>query len=277
MFLTLIPLNAEEVKEIDFVLGFWPEYDRQEALVMVQINMPEKNLPFNAELSIPMGVDTVYVLEKSQGNPSLNPNFTHKKKSWSILMNESNYYMQFYQPIKINNFSRQFDFTLKLDVTLNQYHLVIQEPLQADAFSSNLQNPETVTDEFGLKYHRSHYRDYLANEEIVYQFSYSRNTTIPTLNLLEQIMAEHSNFIQPENVELPNENNLKQKFDMSIKVGIIFSFLTIGCISLFYFFYGDRMKTNYINNGYCPFCGIQRVTVDNQYYCANCGEKLNVS
>ena len=97
--------------------------------------------------------------------------------------------------------------------------------------------------------------------------------------LLEQIMADHSQFINPESEKPVLENDLKQKFDLSIKYGFLFSLLTIGCVAAFYMVYGNRSKIKSAAKklNYCPFCGSPSKSESSQNYCSNCGEKLNVS
>ncbi|MAJ43996.1 MAG: hypothetical protein CMF96_04510 [Candidatus Marinimicrobia bacterium] len=223
-------------ERFDFVLGFFPEYDSPECLVMLQFNIPDSLIPYNINFKIPNISKSIFELDN---DGSLIEKKLNTKEVLSLEIKQNQYYCQFYVKINKTGSSRKFHYNLNSDRNIEKYYILIQQPLGVKSFNSFLKDAEVFNDEYNLKYHRKEFLGYYANDIFQIDFQYEKESNLTSIQILDQILTDkthgdnNSTGFKHEN-ELSVNEQFHNKFQQSKYLSFIFGIPLILIIILIY-------------------------------------------
>jgi hypothetical protein len=250
---------------------------------MLQYNVPDNLLPYKTEIKIPNTVKSIFEFQSENNKNGLIeiPLKTNGLIALNILNQQ--YYCQFYLDLTYNERHRDFEYFFESNTNLLDFHIVLQKPLGATRYESSLVEPEEFNDEYNLTYNRKLISELDKNEKLKITFSYDKESSLTTLQILDKILTDHNHNEKDEhnhqNIENDKVNNkLLNNYNKAKYYSISFGFLLIMILLLIFILSNSKFKRNYINKiNYCSNCE-NNLNMDlNSKYCVNCGEKINVS
>ena len=280
LIITNFSLSQTKVGKVEFVLGIFPEYDNENVLTMLQFNIPDSLLPYKAVIDVPKNITSFFELDTSN---SLVEKELQNLGKLKVRTSNPQYYCQFYFDLERNNTERKINYQLKLDRDLNNFHVLVQQPLGMSEFSHTLENAEVFNDEYNLTYHRSLIENLEKNKSLNISINYFKNSDITTLEILEKILMDHSHGNEQDGFRHEHEhvsnNEIHEKFDKSKYYGFLFG-LPLILIFIGIYNYSKKSNLNSIDNKlirFCSHCSKQYEIKNKQKFCKNCGSEIDVS
>jgi hypothetical protein len=163
IFFTLLTLFAlpqmsraqAEVRLSTLVINFWPEYDREEMLVIYKVILPENTAPVELTFQIPTGAGKPYkiAVEYDDGLLYEQKEFKYHEGGvggkWSevtFTASTSTIQFEYYDPGLVRQGKdRRFDFTWPGDYAVDSAAIIVQQPLDA----SDMQFTQEATTSIG--------------------------------------------------------------------------------------------------------------------------------
>ena len=283
LFFAIFSLIYSSFPLNNLIVGIWPEYDHSGVLVSLQIEADSTNIPFEFTLSLPsetkMAIETIGEGQNKSNNIldiSNNIDSTHKYLNLDI--NNKKTLLQFYfNPFDRNSNEREIKYFLKTNLDLENFYVVVQKHIGADAFKTNLNNIEEISDEFGVKYLRSKIAELNSSDSLLIKVDYinfSKRTTIDILN--DNFVDDKDNFNIEKNVNKVKSNKSEydqdKYFNNKLKIFFLLSLFTI-IVIIIYSLYFNRssdldkfvtckhcQKIIKQTDNFCPFCGGENVS-----------------
>jgi len=267
----------------NLIVGIWPEYDHSGVLVSLQIEADSSNIPFEFTLSLPsetkMAIETIGEGQSKSNNIldiSNNIDSTHKYLNLDI--NNKKTLLQFYfNPFDRNSNEREIKYFLKTNLDLENFYVVVQKHIGADAFKTNLNNIEEISDEFGVKYLRSKIAELNSSDSLLIKVDYinfSKRTTIDILN--DKFVDDKDNVNIEKNVNKVKSNiseyDQDKYFNNKLKIFFLLSLFTIIVIIIYSLYYNRNSDLDKFvtckhcqklikqTDNFCPFCGGKNVS-----------------
>ena len=263
-------LAASPISKLNVYI--YPEYYYSGVMVEMNGIVNESALPLELEMVVPVTTDSVFLVTGIANDESevLPVKIENKEfNSWVRLdLDKPSFRIfVFYVPFDTSSL-RRFNYTVQTSVTLDEFHIFIQEPLVAKDFNL-AQESTTNQDQHGITFHQIHLAQLPAMSKKSIFISYTNPTRKTTMVLLQKILSERSQgkseaaeseqVVPPQRHRLPLWEPLAVLGILAILVGIVFyNQKDYDAVS-------DMEK-------YCPGCG--KGIIINDKYCANCGEKL---
>ena len=208
--------------------------------------------------------------------PGNNIDSTHKYLNLDI--NNKKTLLQFYfNPFDRNSNEREIKYFLKTNLDLENFYIVVQKHIGADAFKTNLNNIEEISDEFGVKYLRSKITELNSSDSLLIKVDYinfSKRTTIDILN--DKFVDDKDNVNIEKNVNKLKSNksdyDLDKYFNNKLKIFFLLSLFTIIVIIIYSFYYNRNSDLDKFvtckhcqkiikqTDNFCPFCGGENVS-----------------
>lgn len=283
LFFAIFSLVYSSFPLNNLIVGIWPEYDHSGVLVSLQIEADSSNIPFEFTLSLPsetkMAIETIGEGQNKSNNIldiSNNIDSTHKYLNLDI--NNKKTLLQFYfNPFDRNSNEREIKYFLKTNLDLENFYVVVQKHIGADAFKTNLNNIEEISDEFGVKYLRSKIAELNSSDSLLIKVDYinfSKRTTIDILN--DKFVDDKDNVNIEKNVNKVKSNKSEydqdKYFNNKLKIFFLLSLFTI-IVIIIYSLYFNRssdldkfvtckhcQKIIKQTDNFCPFCGGENVS-----------------
>jgi len=283
LFFAIFSLVYSSFPLNNLIVGIWPEYDHSGVLVSLQIEADSTNIPFEFTLSLPsetkMAIETIGEGQNKSNNIldiSNNIDSTHKYLNLDINNNKT--LLQFYfNPFDRNSNEREIKYFLKTNLDLENFYVVVQKHIGADAFKTNLNNIEEISDEFGVKYLRSKIAELNSSDSLLIKVNYinfSKRTTIDILN--DKFVDDKDNVNIEKNVNKVKSNKSEydqdKYFNNKLKIFFLLSLFTI-IVIIIYSLYFNRssdldkfvtckhcQKIIKQTDNFCPFCGGENVS-----------------
>lgn len=283
LFFAIFSLVYSSFPLNNLIVGIWPEYDHSGVLVSLQIEADSTNIPFEFTLSLPsetkMAIETIGEGQNKSNNIldiSNNIDSTHKYLNLDI--NNKKTLLQFYfNPFDRNSNEREIKYFLKTNLDLENFYVVVQKHIGADAFKTNLNNIEEISDEFGVKYLRSKIAELNSSDSLLIKVNYinfSKRTTIDILN--DKFVDDKDNVNIEKNVNKvksnKSEHDQDKYFNNKLKIFFLLSLFTI-IVIIIYSLYFNRssdldkfvtckhcQKIIKQTDNFCPFCGGENVS-----------------
>ena len=283
LFFAIFSLVYSSFPLNNLIVGIWPEYDHSGVLVSLQIEADSTNIPFEFTLSLPsetkMAIETIGEGQNKSNNIldiSNNIDSTHKYLNLDI--NNKKTLLQFYfNPFDRNSNEREIKYFLKTNLDLENFYVVVQKHIGADAFKTNLNNIEEISDEFGVKYLRSKITELNSSDSLLIKVDYinfSKRTTIDILN--DKFVDDKDNVNIEKNVNKLKSNkseyDLDKYFNNKLKIFFLLSLFTIIVIIIYSFYYNRNSDLDKFvtckhcqkiikqTDNFCPFCGGENVS-----------------
>lgn len=253
-----------------FDAAVFPDYYYKGIMVEIQAE-PDSGKSFEAfSLTVPVQVDSAFMVAPPGGNPKLLP-VKDADGGKQIEIPESADPIRifyFYSANRSEN-SVSFQYSLSAGITINDAHILIQEPLVAENFSISKSGSEKFEDPHGLTFHRYHIPELYSGELVSYSVSYSNPSGKTTMEVLQNLlstdqpdMSGHEPVLSENVIQrhtLPSWQPLSVLGAFALAVGFLFQ-------------RKRKFEAQQKSDHNCTSCGTQRKSEDN--YCAKCGKEL---
>ena len=282
ILLFLSALNAQNSSFNSFDVVIYPEYYFEGIMAEVDAEVEENKFPLTLRMNIPSSSDSVFFVG---GNPSNDSNvktlsILKEGKSSSIEVDvvESKFRLFVFYDLVKNKDERSGSFELRLNHSIDDAHIIVQEPLVAESFTFSENDAEFFQDQHGLNFKRIHLNNYKANTSKTVTFDYRNPSGDISINVLQNRLSND------ESISSPPEVNSSITPPIRHKLPLWQPLLVLGLVAIVVaWMFSVQLKkekagvekvSTTVNKkgGFCTHCG-KSVQSKNKF-CANCGGKL---
>lgn len=154
----------------------------------------------------------------------------------------------FYTPIEVVEKQKAFEYAYTAIADADLMNVMLFEPYGSESFKATPASDKEATDSMGVKMHLYEYTNVKAGDEKQYSFSYVKEDNVTTVEKVEQITSEHSEFTEAiedaETDATANKSATKEKsFNTEIIIGVALILIIIA-VSAFWFVKRSSRKKN---------------------------------
>lgn len=274
--------NAGELKEISVVI--YPEYYYNGVMVEYSGEIDSTSLPLSIGFMVPVATDSVFSIHENVGQKTRVVAEDIVKKgdeNWVYLRIKKPSFRTFlfFVPFDPQDKQRAFDYTVKFDKDLTDFHIAVQKPLKAENFELLPTGAESFNDQHGLEFFRFHIEKLPVNETKTVQVKYENPSGITTMQVLQTMLSgskgkgsvdASSVSGPPQRYRLPLWQPLAVLAILAIIVGVIYRRSqgrepepVAESVAR-----GEATEETL----FCPACGTRLKVGDN--FCFKCGHKI---
>ena len=282
ILLFLSVLNAQNSSFNSFDVVIYPEYYFEGIMAEVDAEVKENKFPLTLRMNIPSSSDSVFFVGGTPSNDSnvktLSILKEGKASSIEVDVVESKFRLFIFYDLVKNKDERSGSFELRLNHSIDDAHIIVQEPLVAESFTFSENDAESFQDQHGLKFKRIHLNNYKVNTSKAVTFGYRNPSGDISINVLQNKLSNDESISSPPEVNSSITPPIRHKLPLwqpllvlglvAIVVGWMFS------VQLKREKAGiEKVSTTVNKKGvFCTHCG-KSVQSKNKF-CANCGGKL---
>ena len=282
ILLFLSALNAQNSSFNSFDVVIYPEYYFEGIMAEVDAEVEENKFPLTLRMNIPSSSDSVFFVG---GNPSNDSNVKTlsilkegKASSIEVDVLESKFRLFIFYDLVKNKDERSGSFELILNHSIDDAHIIVQEPLVAESFTFSENDAEFFQDQHGLNFKRIHLNNYKANTSKTVTFDYRNPSGDISINVLQNRLSND------ERISSPPEVNSSITPPIRHKLPLWQPLLVLGLVAIVVaWMFSVQLKkekasvekvSTTVNKkgGFCTDCGKSVQSKNN--FCANCGGKL---
>ena len=275
-FLGSVSAQTSPFNSYDVVL--YPEYYFDGLMAEVDGEVNTEYLPLSFEMSVPENADSVFFVSGSASSEAevnylsiLNRN---NQSFVEVSILESKFRIFIFYDLKKNGDNRSGSFDLEINHSLDDAHIIVQEPLVAEGFTFSEKDAETFQDQHGMNFQRVHIHDFKANARKSVSFSYLNPTGEISINKLQTMLSNDDRVVTPQitpNTKIPPVRHKLPLWQPLAVLGVI-------TIMVGWMFSVQKKKERVdgtqskpiIENGtFCTHCG--HSLLSEHKFCANCG------
>ena len=282
ILLFLSVLNAQNSSFNSFDVVIYPEYYFEGIMAEVDAEVKENKFPLTLRMNIPSSSDSVFFVGGTPSNDSnvktLSILKEGKASSIEVDVVESKFRLFIFYDLVKNKDERSGSFELRLNHSVDDAHIIVQEPLVAESFTFSENDAESFQDQHGLNFKRIHLNNYKVNTSKTVTFGYRNSSGDISINVLQNRLSNDESISSPPEVNSSITPPIRHKLPLwqpllvlglvAIVVGWMFS------VQLKREKAGIEKVSTTVNKkgGFCTHCG-KSVQSKNKF-CANCGGKL---
>lgn len=282
ILLFLSALNAQNSSFNSFDVVIYPEYYFEGIMAEVDAEVKENKFPLTLRMNIPSNSDSVFFVGGTPSNDSnvktLSILKEGKTSSIEVDVVESKFRLFIFYDLVKNKDKRSGSFELRLNHSIDDAHIIVQEPLVAESFTFSENDAESFQDQHGLNFKRIHLNNFKVNTSKTVTFGYRNPSGDISINVLQNRLSNDERISSPPEVNSSITPPIRHKLPLwqpllvlglvAIVVGWMFS------VQLKREKDGVEKVSTTVNKkgGFCTHCG-KSVESKNKF-CANCGGKL---
>ena len=282
ILLFLSALNAQNSSFNSFDVVIYPEYYFEGIMAEVDAEVKENKFPLTLRMNIPSNSDSVFFVGGTPSNDSnvktLSILKEGKASSIEVDVVESKFRLFIFYDLVKNKDERSGSFELRLNHSIDDAHIIVQEPLVAESFTFSENDAESFQDQHGLNFKRIHLNNFKVNTSKTVTFGYRNPSGDISINVLQNRLSNDERISSPPEVNSSITPPIRHKLPLwqpllvlglvAIVVGWMFS------VQLKREKAGVEKVSTTVNKkgGFCTHCG-KSVESKNKF-CANCGGKL---
>ncbi len=282
ILLFLSALNAQNSSFNSFDVVIYPEYYFEGIMAEVDAEVKENKFPLTLRINIPSNSDSVFFVGGTPSNDSnvktLSILKEGKTSSIEVDVVESKFRLFIFYDLVKNIDKRSGSFELRLNHSIDDAHIIVQEPLVAESFTFSENDAESFQDQHGLNFKRIHLNNFKVNTSKTVTFGYRNPSGDISINVLQNRLSNDERISSPPEVNSSITPPIRHKLPLwqpllvlglvAIVVGWMFS------VQLKREKAGVEKVSTTVNKkgGFCTHCG-KSVESKNKF-CANCGGKL---
>ena len=282
ILLFLSALNAQNSSFNSFDVVIYPEYYFEGIMAEVDAEVKENKFPLTLRINIPSNSDSVFFVGGTPSNDSnvktLSILKEGKTSSIEVDVVESKFRLFIFYDLVKNKDKRSGSFELRLNHSIDDAHIIVQEPLVAESFTFSENDAESFQDQHGLNFKRIHLNNFKVNTSKTVTFGYRNPSGDISINVLQNRLSNDERISSPPEVNSSITPPIRHKLPLwqpllvlglvAIVVGWMFS------VQLKREKAGVEKVSTTVNKkgGFCTHCG-KSVESKNKF-CANCGGKL---
>ena len=248
----------------------------------VDAEVKENKFPLTLRMNIPSNSDSVFFVGGTPSNDSnvktLSILKEGKASSIEVDVLESKFRLFIFYDLVKNKDERSGSFELRLNHSIDDAHIMVQEPLVAESFTFSENDAESFQDQHGLNFKRIHLNNFKVNTSKTVTFGYRNPSGDISINVLQNRLSNDERISSPTEVNSSITPPIRHKLPLwhpllvlglvAIVVGWMFS------VQLKREKAGVEKVSTTVNKkrGFCTHCG-KSVESKNKF-CANCGGKL---
>ena len=275
-FLGSVSAQTSPFNSYDVVL--YPEYYFDGLMAEVDGEVNTEYLPLSFEMSVPENADSVFFVSGSASSEAevnylsiLNRN---NQSFVEVSILESKFRIFIFYDLKKNGDNRSGSFDFEINHSLDDAHIIVQEPLIAEGFTFSEKDAETFQDQHGMNFQRVHIHDFKANARKSVSFSYLNPTGEISINKLQTMLSNDDRVVTPQitpNTKIPPVRHKLPLWQPLAVLGVI-------TIMVGWMFSvqqkkervdGTQSKPIIENGTFCTHCG--HSLLSEHKFCANCG------
>ena len=280
--LFLSALNAQNSSFNSFDVVIYPEYYFEGIMAEVDAEVEENKFPLTLRMNIPSSSDSVFFVGGTPSNDSNVKTLSILKEGKASLIEvdvvESKFRLFIFYDLVKNKDERSGSFELRLNHSIDDAHIMVQEPLVAESFTFSENDAESFQDQHGLNFKRIHLNNYKANTSKTVTFDYRNPSGDISINVLQNRLSND------ESISSPPEVNSSITPPIRHKLPLWQPLLVLGLVAIVVaWMFSVQLKkekagvekvSKTVNKkgGFCTHCG-KSVQSKNKF-CANCGGKL---
>ena len=282
ILLFLSALNAQNSSFNSFDVVIYPEYYFEGIMAEVDAEVEENKFPLTLRMNIPSSSDSVFFVGGTPSNDSnvktLSILKEGKASSIEVDVLESKFRLFIFYDLVKNKDERSGSFELRLNHSIDDAHIMVQEPLVAESFTFSENDAESFQDQHGLNFKRIHLNNYKVNTSKTVTFDYRNPSGDISINVLQNRLSND------ERISSPPEVNSSITPPIRHKLPLWQPLLVLGLVAIVVaWMFSVQLKkekagvekvSTTVNKkgGFCTHCG-KSVQSKNKF-CANCGGKL---
>ena len=276
-------LNGQSKPFDSFNVIIYPEYYFEGIMAELEAEIKESDLPLNLKMTVPVNADSIFFVSGDNPNePDVKILSIKKENDRSFvnidILDKKFRLFIFYDLIK-NNDKRSGSFIFELNHSIDDAHIILQEPLIAEDFIFPEKDIESFKDQHGINFKRIHLNNYKANTNKTISFNYSNPSGDISINKLQTILSDNgqsplpptestssSSIVPPLRHKLPSWQPLLVLSVVAVVVGWMYSHQSKNEKSI-------PLKVSKQKKGkFCAQCGSPVKLKDK--FCSNCGGEL---
>ena len=271
-------LSAQNSSFNSFDVVIYPEYYFEGIMAEVDAEVKENKFPLTLRMNIPTSSDSVFFVSGASSNDTNVKTLSILKEGKSsyieVNVEESRFRLFIFYDLMKNKDERSGLFELKLNHSIDDAHLIIQEPLVAENFTFSEKDFESFQDQHSLNFRRIHLNNYKANTSKSISFGYRNPTGNISINLLQTRLSNDESINSAPQVSSSINPPVRHKLPIWQPL------LILGVVSVLVgWMFSVQLKNEKADVGtdrksgkFCTHCG-NPVQSKNKF-CANCGGKL---
>ena len=282
ILLFLSALNAQNSSFNSFDVVIYQEYYFEGIMAEVDAEVEENKFPLTLRMNIPSSSDSVFFVGGTPSNDSnvktLSILKEGKASSIEVDVVKSKFKLFIFYDLVKNKDERSGSFELRLNHSIDDAHIMVQEPLVAESFTFSENDAESFQDQHGLNFKRIHLKNYKVNTSKTVTFDYRNPSGDISINVLQNRLSND------ESISSPPEVNSSITPPIRHKLPLWQPLLVLGLVAIVVAWMfsvqlkkekaGVKKVSTTVNKkgGFCTHCG-KSVQSKNKF-CANCGGKL---
>ena len=276
-------LNGQSKPFDSFNVIIYPEYYFEGIMAELEAEIKESDLPLNLKMTVPVNADSIFFVSGDNPNePDVKILSIKKENDRSFInidiLDKKFRLFIFYDLIK-NNDKRSGSFIFELNHSIDDAHIILQEPLIAEDFIFPEKDIESFKDQHGINFNRIHLNNYKANTNRIISFNYSNPSGDISINKLQTILSNND-----QSTDLPKQSISNPSILPPVRHKLPYwqPLLVLGVVAMVVgLMYSRQLKDekamllkvpNQIKGKFCTQCG-NPVQIKNKF-CSNCGGEL---
>lgn len=153
----------------------------------------------------------------------------------------------FYTPIEVSEKQKAFEYTYTAIAETDLMNVMVFEPYGSESFTATPASEKQATDSMSVKMHLYEYTNVKAGDEKKYSFSYVKKDDVTTVEKIEQITSEHSEFseanTETKTADSTNDNSATKQRSYTTEIIVAVALiLLLGIAFAIWFVKRNRQK-----------------------------------
>ena len=261
--------QSSPFKSFDVVI--YPEYYFSGVMAEVEAEIIESNLPLNFKFQVPTNTDSIFYVSGNSESPSIDEtDFSNVGEASYInkMITDKKFRIFIFYGLEKNGTRRSGSFDFQVNHSIDDAHLVVQEPLVSNNFIFSEKVHEDFKDQHGINFKRIHVNNYISNTIKNIAFTYDNPSQDISINSLQKGVQDTQNTITPQNTK-PIRHTLPLWQPL-----VTLSFISVVVGGMFY----RQMRSETASSKpktrgkFCTECGSKINPKDK--FSSNCGAKI---
>ena len=269
-FFVILNGQVSPFKSYDVVI--YPEYYFSGVMAEIEGEILPDNLPLDLQFLAPSNTDSVFYVGGNSENPTIETLKVFNKGSKKYInkeLNESRFRIFVFYGIDKKGTNRSSGFEFEVNHSIDDAHIVVQQPLVAENFIFSDDPSENFTDQHGINFKRIHLNNYKKNSIKTVTFSYDNPSQDISINSLQKDLST-----APSQSPQASSKPIRHKLPLWQPL-VVLGVVSVVVSSSFYFNSkreGSEDITKPSKGKFCTKCG-EKIKKDDKF-CSNCGERL---
>ena len=274
---TLFTISAQSSPFKSFDIVIYPEYYFNGVMAEVEAEIFEGNLPLNLKFQVPTNTDSVFYVSGDSESPSIDEtDFSIKGDIAHIdkIITDKKFRIFIFYGLEKNGIRRSGGFDFYVNHSIDDAHIVVQEPLVSSNFIFSEKIHEDFKDQHGINFKRIHVNNYTSNTTKSITFTYDNPSQDISINSLQKGVQSTQNTTTAQNTTtLQNTGPIRHTLPLWQPL-VTLSFISIVVGGMFYRQMKSETKSSEPKprGKFCTECGSKIGPKDK--FCSNCGAKI---